>query len=77
MRLVLCVSSANLKSFQSRESDYSRAKSILFGKFGKSTEIAAAYVQSITSLPAIQNSHPSRIHYSYERLVISVQVLQL
>ena len=34
---------------------YSRAKSISLGKFGKSTEIAAAHIQCITSLPVIQN----------------------
>ena len=44
---------------------YSRAKSILLGKFGKSTEIAAAYIQYIFSLPVIQNSHPKLIHDFY------------
>ena len=34
---------------------YSRAKSILLGKFGKSTEIAAAHIQCNTSLPVFQN----------------------
>ena len=32
---------------------YSRAKSMLHGKFGKSTEISASHIQSITSLPVI------------------------
>ena len=54
---------------------YSRAKSILLGKFGKSTEIAAAHIQFITSLPVIQNSHPNRIHDFYEKLEINVQAL--
>ena len=54
---------------------YSRAKSILLGKFGKSTEIAAAHIQCITSLPIIQNSHPNQIHDFYEKLVVSVHAL--
>ena len=55
---------------------YSRAKSLLLGKFGKSAEIATAHIQCITSLPVIQNSHPNRIHNFYEKLVISLQVLE-
>ena len=54
--------------------DYSRAKSILLDKFGKSTETAAAHIQCITSLPVTQNSHPNRTHAFYEKLIISVQV---
>ena len=54
---------------------YSIAKSILLGKFGKLTEIAAAHIQCITSLPVIQNSHPNRVHDFYEKLMISVQTL--
>ena len=54
---------------------YSRAKSILLGKFSKSTEIAAAHIQCITWLPVIHNSHPNRMHNFYENLVISVQAL--
>ena len=51
---------------------YSIAKSILLGKFGKPTEIAAAHFQCITTLSVIQNSHPTRIHDFFERLVISI-----
>ena len=51
----------------------SRAKSILLGKFGKSTEIVAAHNQCITLLPVIQNSHLNQIHDFYEKLVICVQ----
>ena len=54
---------------------YSRGKPILLGKFGKSTEIAAAHIQCITSLPVIQTSHLNRIHDFYEKLVISAQAL--
>ena len=41
---------------------YSIAKSILLGKFVKSTEIAAAHIHCLTLLSVIQNSHPNRIH---------------
>ena len=53
--------------------DYS--KSILLGKFSKSTEIAVTHIQFTTSLPVIQNSHPNRIHDFYENSVIRVQTL--
>ena len=54
---------------------YSRAKPILLGKFGKSTEIAAAHLECITSLHVIPNLHPNRIHDFYEKLVIRAQAL--
>ena len=44
---------------------YSRSKSISLVKFAKSTEIAAAHNQCITSLPVIQNSRANRIHDFY------------
>ena len=46
---------------------YSRAKSILLGKFGKSTVIAVAHTHCITPLHVIQNSHPNQIHDFYEK----------
>ena len=54
---------------------YQTARSILLGKFGKSTEIAASRIQCITSPPVIQNSYPNWIHGFYKKLVISVQTL--
>ena len=56
--------------------DYSRAMAILKAKFGKPSEVLAAHIQCITSLPVITNSNPHRIHEFYEKLVISVQVLE-
>ena len=53
----------------------SKAKSILIGKFGKSTGITAAHIQCISALSVIQNSHPNRIHGFYEKLMIGVQAL--
>ena len=49
---------------------YARAKSILLAKFGKPSEVAAAHIQCITSLPLIPNSNTNRIHDFYEKLVI-------
>ena len=40
---------------------YSRAKSISLGKFSKSTEIAAAHIQCITSLPVIQKKKKKKL----------------
>ena len=54
---------------------YSRAKPILLRMFVKSTRIADAHIQCITSLPVIQNSYPNRLHDFYEKLVISVSPL--
>ena len=54
---------------------YLRVKSIVFGKFGKSIEIAAFRIEFIISLPVTQNLHLNWIHDYYEKLVISVQAL--
>ena len=54
---------------------YTRAKSILLAKFGKPSEVAAARIQCITSLPVVSNSNPNKIHEFYEKLVVSVQTL--
>ena len=55
---------------------YARARSILTSRYGKPSEIAAAHVHCITSLPVISNCHPNRIQEFYEKLTISVQALQ-
>ena len=47
----------------------------MLSKFGKPTEITAAHIQTIPSLPFIQNSHTNQIHDLYKKLVISVQAL--
>ena len=54
---------------------YATAKSILLAKFGKPSEVAAAHIQCITSLPVVSNSNPNKIHEFYEKLVVSVQTL--
>ena len=55
---------------------YLRAIAILKAKFGKPSEVSAAHIQCITSLPIIPNSNTNRIHEFYEKLVISVQALE-
>ena len=55
---------------------YLRAIAILKAKFGKPSEVSAADIQYITSLPIIPNSNTNRIHEFYGKLVISVQALE-
>ena len=55
---------------------YARAKSILTSRYGKPSEIAAAHIHCITSLPVIWNCNPNRIQEFYEKLTISVQALK-
>ena len=52
-----------------------RAKSILLAKFEKPSEVAAAHIQSITSLPVSSNSNSNKIHEFYEKVIVSVQAL--
>ena len=55
---------------------YARAKSILTSRYGKPSEVAAAYIHCITSLPVILTCNPNRIQEFYEKLTISVQALE-
>ena len=55
---------------------YLRAIAILKPKFGKPSEVSAAHIQCITSLPIIPNFNTNRIHEFYEKLMISVQALE-
>ena len=48
---------------------YARAKSILTFRYGKPSEVAAAHIHCITSLPVISNCNPNRIQ---EKLTMSV-----
>ena len=41
---------------------YTRAKNILFNKYGKPSEVANAHFQNIMSLPQINNGNPKKIH---------------
>ena len=56
--------------------DYAKAKSILTSRYGKSSEVAAAHIHCITSLPGISNCNPNRIQEFYEKLAISLQALE-
>ena len=45
---------------------YARAKSILTSRYGKPSEVVAAHIHCITSLPVISNCNPNRIQEFYE-----------
>ena len=53
-----------------------RAKSILTSRYGKPSEVAAAHIRCITSLPVISNCNPNRIQGFYEKLTIGLQALE-
>ena len=55
---------------------YARAKSILISTYDKPSEVAAAHIHCITSLPVISNCNPNRIQEFYEKLTTSVQALE-
>ena len=55
---------------------YERTKNILWNKYGKTSEIVNAYVQSIMGLPVINGANPAKIHQSYEALSFNVQALE-
>lgn len=54
---------------------YNRTKSILIAKFGKPSEVANVHIQTIISLPSINNTNPHGIHDFHETLVIHVNTL--
>ncbi|XP_066028534.1 myosin-6-like [Pocillopora verrucosa] len=55
---------------------YERAKNILIGEYGKTSEIVNAYVQNIANLPVITGTQPAPIHEFYKKLVYNVQSLE-
>ena len=55
---------------------YKRAKNILIGEYGKTSEIVNAYVQNIANLPVITGTQPAPIHEFYKKLVYIVQSLE-
>ena len=55
---------------------YARAKLIYTSRYGKPSEVTAAHIHCITSLPVISNCNPNRIKEFYEKLTISVQALE-
>ena len=56
--------------------EYTRAKNILKTKFGRSSEVANAHIQSIMALPVISGTNPAQINESYEKLVTNIQTLE-
>lgn len=65
-----------IDTLPSTSESYSREIAELKAKFRKSSEVSAAHIQCITSLPVISNTNLNWIHESYEKLVISVPALQ-
>ena len=55
---------------------YERAKNILIGEYGKTSESVNAYVQNIANLPVITGTQPAPIHEFYKKLVYNVQSLE-
>ena len=56
---------------------YARAKSILLPNLGKPSEVATTLIQSITFLPVVFNSTPNKTQEFYERLIVSLQALDI
>ncbi len=55
---------------------YERAKNILKGEYGKTSEIVKAYVQNILDLPVVKGSDPSEVNNFYKILLFNVQSLE-
>ncbi len=55
---------------------YERAKNILKGEYGKTSEIVNAYVQNILDLPVVKGSEPSEVNNFYKVLLFNVQSLE-
>ena len=55
---------------------YERAKHILKTKYGKSSEVANAYMQCIIGLSTIHGVDPAKIHEFHEKLTSHIQVLE-
>ena len=56
---------------------YTRAKNIIVTKYGKPCEVANAHAQNIISLPQINNANAQKINYFSEKLLRSVQALDI
>ena len=55
---------------------YERAKNILKGEYGKTSEIINAYVHNILELPILTSSDPKRVNAFYKTLLHKVQSLE-
>ena len=55
---------------------YSRAKAILSGEYGKTSEIVNAYVQNILELPVVKDTNPNEVDKFYKILLYNVQSLE-
>lgn len=55
---------------------YERAKNILKGEYGKTSEIINAYVHNILELPILTSPDPKRVNAFYKTLLHKVQSLE-
>lgn len=55
---------------------YERAKNILKGEYGKTSEIVNAYVQNILELPVVNGDDPGQVNNFYKSLLFNVQSLE-
>ena len=55
---------------------YTRAKTILESKYGRTSEIVNAHIQKIMDLPTVNGTHPSKVNEFYETLLKNVQALE-
>ena len=55
---------------------YERAKNILKSEYGRTSEIANAYIQNIMDLPTVNGMQPAKVHGFYKTLLYNVQSLE-
>ena len=55
---------------------YKRAKNILKGEYGKTSEIVNAYVQNILGFPTVASADPNKVDTFYKTLLYNVQSLE-
>ena len=65
-----------LMVFSSPPCKYVCYKTILKTKYGKTSEVANAHMQSIVSLPVVKGTQPKKIHEFFESLVTNTQALE-
>ena len=67
---------AEIDGLPFRTEGYERAKNIVIGEYGKTSEIVNAHVQNFANLPIITGTQPAPIHEFYKKFVYNVQSLE-
>ena len=68
--------SAGIEGLPSNTEGYERAKNILKGEYGKTSEIVNAYVQNILGLPTVASADPNKVDAFHKTLLYNVQSLE-